>query len=336
MSQMMKQRLMVFALATAFVFTSGCSSENPKSVFNPDASGHPANWLPAEHKKSAEADITACTQCHGASLDGGVADLSCTSCHLGGTTAIHPAEWSSIFSHGPYVNTAPTGTAACANLYCHGTSLAGVTDSGPSCTSCHSLPYTPASVACGSCHALPPSGTQAPDIAGSHAVHEVVCNACHEGSDGVTGTGAHYNGTVNVSVQAAYNAYGSTASYDAAGYTCSNVSCHGGRTTPDWRTGSIDVNTQCTSCHAVSTPLTNPQYNSAYTGEHDRHVNAMHLACTLCHDTTALAANHFTHLDTTIMEGPAADTLRTETGYDGASCNPSAGGLTGCHSSKKW
>ena len=147
-----------------------------------------------------------------------------------------------------------TTTASCSNQYCHGTNLQGVADSGPSCISFHSLPYGPATVTCGACHRIPPAGNQAPNIAGSHTIHtaftgttQASCDACHSGASACVGD--HSNGTVSVSVLATYNAKGATALYKAAGYTCSNISCHGGQTTPNWRTGSIDVNSQCLVPH---------------------------------------------------------------------------------------
>ncbi len=105
-------------------------------------SGHPADWTPvySTHGPYAQTNGTgACANqyCHGSSLTG-VADSgpSCSLCHLGGPAAVHPANWTPVYStHGPYATA--NGTGACANQYCHGPSLTGVTASGPSCTSCH-------------------------------------------------------------------------------------------------------------------------------------------------------------------------------------------------------
>jgi len=326
----MNKLILIVAMGTVTVMF-GCSNPNSQSNFDPETGKHISGWLPADHMNAAKADSSGCTQCHGTSLDGGISSVSCTSCHMGGAMAVHPADWNPIFSqHGPYVNSATTGTAACANQYCHGTTLTGVANSGPSCTSCHSLPFDPATVICGACHRIPPAGTQAPNIAGRHAVHTAItgttqpsCAVCHDGSDGVTGTDAHYNGTVNVSVLATYDAKGVIASYNDAGaaiYTCSNVSCHGGQTTPNWRTGSIDVNAQCTSCHVVGTALATPQYNSAYSGHHDKHVNDVRAACTECHSTSKLAVVHFNDLDTTAMT-QAEQTINDSLHYNGSYCS---------------
>jgi len=108
------------------------------------------------------------------------------------------------------------------------------------------------------------------------------------------------------------------------------VSCHGGVTTPVWGSGSINVDTQCTSCHIYGTALATPEYNSFYSGEHDFHVNEENISCTQCHDTTALAVDHFTALHTTTMEGPASATVLNSLGYSGGSCTPY------CHETRPW
>jgi hypothetical protein len=36
------------------------------------------------------------------------------------------------------------------------------------------------------------------------------------------------------------------------------------------------------------------------------------------------------------MEGPASATILPAVEYNGTSCNPQAGGLTGCHKRENW
>ena len=75
--------------------------------------------------------------CHGTALSGVAGSgPSCTSCHLGGVSLIHPAAWDAdITLHKNYV--ASVGSSSCANAVCHGAKLQGVFLSGPSCSQCH-------------------------------------------------------------------------------------------------------------------------------------------------------------------------------------------------------
>ncbi|HUI67192.1 MAG TPA: hypothetical protein VL087_03170 [Nitrospirota bacterium] len=83
---------------------------------------------------------TACANinCHGTALSGVAGSgPSCTLCHLGGIGSMHPQDWGDLayYKHSLYVNA--NGTDSCSNANCHGSTLAGVAGSGPSCTSCH-------------------------------------------------------------------------------------------------------------------------------------------------------------------------------------------------------
>ncbi|AMV72020.1 hypothetical protein JCM30471_05190 [Desulfuromonas carbonis] len=183
---------------------------------------------------------------------------------------------------------------------------------------------------CTACHGQPPNGSAYPNGAGAHAVHKAlanvgtVCNTCH--------TGAAHNGWIDLGFLSAYNAKSGSAAENPNGTaTCVNVSCHGGKTTPDWSTGSINVNSDCTACHTIGTG----QYNSYNSGQHSRSNHARQ-ACTVCHNTTTLATNHFTRLDTAAMEGPAAATIgggSTRVNSYNASTRTCT---TSCHGSERW
>jgi predicted CxxxxCH...CXXCH cytochrome family protein len=115
--------------------------------------------------------------------------------------------------------------------------------------------------------------------------------------------------------------------------TCSNLSCHGGQTTPEWWTGSIAVDVQCLSCHAAGTG----EANGYFSGRHTLHVQRRGYDCTVCHSTARLAGVHFTGLDTPGREGVAATTIG---GADTrvTSYTPATGSCStqGCHGSKRW
>jgi predicted CxxxxCH...CXXCH cytochrome family protein len=164
----------------------------------------------------------------------------------------------------------------------------------------------------------------------------VSCDTCHNGLG--SGTQEHYDRASaraapgDAAFTAVYNAQSGASSFAPAAFTCSNVSCHGGQATPNWRTGALDVNAQCTNCHADGTTT---QFNGPTSGNHNRGDHQVE-ACTVCHNTAALAANHFTNLSTTALEGPASATIGgagTEiTSYTPGtrSCTPT------CHGNETW
>jgi len=294
----------------------------------------------ALHGPAAKADLTNCQACHSDQPAGGagsnprfnvsIGSLAngCENCHA--TNMAHPSPWRGFVTNDTGHMTAGNMANAC--VLCHGANLDGVGGVGPACTSCHMLGSPLTMTNCTSCHGNPPNGSVYPNAVGKHSQHSalgsyIVCAACHTG--GGTGTANHDNGntTAFVAFLSSYNAKSGAASYNATNNTCANVSCHGGQTTPGWLSGTvIDVNTQCTSCHASGTT----QYNGYNSGEHSLHVSSQGIACDICHDTTLLAVNHFTYLNTTELEGPASATIMTSFNYSGGSCSP------GCHGTRSW
>ncbi|GLH74505.1 hypothetical protein GETHLI_30070 [Geothrix limicola] len=222
--------------------------------------------------------------------------------------------------------TATAFAADCAT--CHAYSGASPIAGAPLCSVCHTLadPTVAATGTgtCLSCHAGPsgipagPTGTAFPSIAGAHAKHmglptTLSCDTCHANAG--TGTTTHYNnanarvtvptGPATVSIDATYNAQsGGTAGFNASSMTCSASSCHGGQTTPNWRTGTITSTSQCALCHAINGGTTTAQFNDAV-GRHawGTHSSAATLDCTICHDMSSAntsngAVNHFAELNT--------------------------------------
>ncbi len=306
--------------------------------------GHPAGWSdPTQHGVAAKSAPTStggfalCETCHGSDFSGGAAQTSCFTCH--GGSGPHPTSWiTGSYTH----TTTDTGNASvCALCHTNGAnspiappSPPAAAGTAPGCfnsTLCHATPT------CGTCHGIPPSGTVFPNVAGNHAPHmslnTVACSTCHLGAG--SGTTLHQNGVVDVILDPTFNAKAGAATYNASTMACSNVSCHGSLTTPDWQTGTINVNTQCTACHVLGTGPGIPENNSYYSGQHNNS-DMRGLACTVCHDTTMLAAVHFTSLTAPISEATASTTINSAVNFTGTTCNPSAGGLTGCHGLQSW
>ncbi len=176
---------------------------------------------------------------------------------------------------------------------------------------------------CTSCHGQPPAGSSSPNRAGSHAVHTALngindCASCH--------AGATHNSVIDRGIASTWNAKSGAAVGNSNG-TCSSVSCHGGVTTPTWTGGTINVDTQCTSCHTSGTT----QYNSYYSGEHRKHVVDKKRACTDCHDTAKLRNGHFANLNTSTFELAPSATIKSSLGYSGGRCSTAS-----CHGSESW
>ena len=331
------------------------------------AKAHPTTWYQApvvtfpgyvqSHRNSSNQSTT-CSICHDYTQGRTAPDPAAPSCF---SASYSNAEHGSVGCHsgGPGVSHAvpyfdnvhfqTAFTGACDG--CHAVSGASPNPAAPLCTECHTLGSPLALTGCASCHANPPAGSAYPNIEGAHVEHlalngagtPVTCNTCHNGLG--TNTLNHYNrangragagGRVppgDAAFLTTHNAESGASSFSSAAFTCSNVSCHGGQANLNWRTGNLTVNTQCTSCHASGTA----QYNSYNSGKHQKHVVDKGIACTTCHDTDRLAPGHFTNLATaTVFEQAPSATLSTALQYNGTSCNPQAGGLSGCHGSKNW
>ncbi|MDO9309593.1 MAG: CxxxxCH/CxxCH domain-containing protein [Deltaproteobacteria bacterium] len=321
--------------------------------------GDPQPWVAAaNHGARAKTNLGTCQSCHATPASGvnprfNVAKTNlangCENCHLANTA--HPTPWLTgrVGTPGNVANTtshATAGSLATACALCHGSALNGPAGGGtaPSCMSataisgisCHATSPAANPSGCSSCHGNPPNGATAPNRAFAHAAHtfsNVACAACHNNLG--FGTIAHADGTVNVALSPTFQAQtGGAPSYSAG--QCTNVSCHGGQTTPPWASGTINVDTNCTLCHASGTTQNN-SYNS---GDHAFHINDAGLACTACHDTTNLSLSHFTHLETPAMEGPASATIgggnTNVISYDPVtrSCAPSSTGF--CHNTRIW
>jgi predicted CxxxxCH...CXXCH cytochrome family protein len=328
----------------------------------------------AINKNNNGTGLTSCQPCHanpnsganprfnvprGATLTAG-----CETCHKAQTA--HPTPWligrgttlgsTNSLSHSAVKDIpSPGNTVTNYCTLCHGASLSGLGGVAPSCSSGSSRLTIPgvASVChfnavavkdpvtglfnlqtgCVSCHGNPPTGTTYPNRDGQHTEHlftNVTCASCHNGAG--YRSALHANGTANLSIQAAFQAKsGGAPGYNASAGSCSNISCHGGQTTPRWNDGIINVSTSCSSCHIFGTT----QFNSYFSGRHQLHLSSEGLSCTDCHDTTRLATQHFTGLNTPSFTNPAA-TLKSTLGFTGSTCNPSAGGLSGCHGSESW
>lgn len=112
---------LILSMAVALAL-GGCGDKNPQAVYSAEAGGHTSDWV-ASHKTSAKAALESCVSCHGENLDGGISKVSCTACHIGSSTAIHPLQWGNYAyaRHKKFVE--DNGTSSCATAVCHGAAL---------------------------------------------------------------------------------------------------------------------------------------------------------------------------------------------------------------------
>ena len=214
--------------------------------------------------------------------------------------AVHLEDW--LIEHGSEAAEGVKGCKGCHTIDFSADSHSSVV----ACMSCHTDSPEDYPSGCNSCHGKPP-------VMGAHTEHNDlssinnICSTCHE--DGGSGSGAHFNWVTDVTMGAAYDAKtGGPAVYNMDG-TCSGVSCHGGQDTPDnWALdggNSINVETDCTLCHAYGTA----QYNSYNSGRHYVHIIDGLISCTACHNPTELAVDHFSGLGTQEFEGDPGATI---------------------------
>jgi len=165
-----------------------------------------------------------------------------------------------------------------------------------------------------------------------------LCNACHNGAgSGTPRHGLRGFASVSTAIARTYAAKSGAGSVTEVGgiVTCRNVSCHGGIVT---RPGSAPPSTSPPSAHSATPPAPpsrTPQYNSYYSGKHQKHLTApISLQCWNCHDPTRLATTHFSGLDTPAFTNPPGS-LFPEVNYINGRCtpNPATGslGVTQCH-----
>ncbi|MBI5418867.1 MAG: hypothetical protein HZA60_02150 [Deltaproteobacteria bacterium] len=269
------------------------------------------------------------------------ADDVVAACHVNGPGA--PNHALPFFDNTHFQATQAAFTSNCSN--CHAITGTSPVSAAPLCTVCHAAGSPLTLTNCTSCHGNPPNGGAGAayaNIAGGHAGHialntagtPISCNTCHNGLG--SQTLAHYNrangrpgaggrvppGDMSFQSPFPYNAKAGAAAFDntLTVLACSNVSCHGAITTPNWQTGAINVNADagCRQCHKAGTALGVPENNSYFSGRHALHLGGeVGALCTECHNMTLAttgAQNHFKSLGTPQMEGPASDTFQNSTG----------------------
>lgn len=200
---------------------------------------------------SKQFDASECRQCHGSQFDGGIANVSCKTCHA---SYPHPANW--IGAHSSFVKTTNYNLKSCQG--CHGQDY-GTKKINNSCLTCHTKPGGPE--ACNTCHGnfsgdptdlkmvAPPRGLKGETspttpAVGAHQAHfayfdkspaATTCQECHALPQNFSAAGhidadgraeAIFKGAL-VTVKTEGGARVPNAIYNTANNSCTNTYCHG-------------------------------------------------------------------------------------------------------------
>ncbi|GEM_PF-3383725 len=152
---------------------------------------------------------------------------------------------------------------------------------------------------CSDCHDYPPTdatgqrNTPVGAVVGSHSKHPFDCSKCHikpttfDHRDGNIDMASPINGDSGASYSKG-TSFPQVNDLTGSGLgTCSNVSCHGGSTTPTWGIGT----TTCSSCHTNDMGLTATVRRGIFKAGNDFTKTSHHItgtpvdaSCTVCHD----------------------------------------------------
>lgn len=206
---------------------------------------------------------SSCSTCHGAVIDA-KGMIIAPQLHINGKVEVsggHAAGWIAGAAHGAAFNQQPSDCTGC-----HGSDLKG--GSAISCEGCHAGWQTK----CTHCHGGTDNQSGAPPEAvdgatakttpsvGQHSIHVMAgakqrygCELCHSKPKDALSAG-HIDGTAKVVFSGMAQASG--AAYDSSTFVCSNVYCHGAKssggtlTTPKW-TRDDGTQAACGTCHGL-------------------------------------------------------------------------------------
>jgi len=267
-----------------------------------------------------------------------------------------------------------TDYPTCVGIYCHG----DFADGGIGGGNVSNAPNWGVSStgACGTCHGDPGKATDslkaAPITGSSGTIHpnhvsmavttpSVNCTVCHfddwgKGTNGTYGNyQRHANGAIEINLNNRYSddpgsiivdyesASGSLNSV-SGNYTCSNIVCHNGVTTPVWSDASIP-GFGCGDCHhdSVVSSSPRPTWEGSVGRSHAAHADTdgVYTDCANCH--TAFSANYTAtggtnHQNLVVDIAPSGGSYAETLGGAGVDWSPGSDGIdngtcsaTSCH-----
>ncbi|MBT1072231.1 CxxxxCH/CxxCH domain c-type cytochrome [Pelotalea chapellei] len=297
----MKNPLIKISATAAIAFAlSACGNANSGNVSLVDSNGkHPAGWINT-HKNVAFTSSTACTECHGNDLSGGISKVSCINPAAGCHTTI------------PLPN-----SASCVS--CHGAGTTGPNgNSFPNRNNAHAKHLALNGVTCGTCHNGAGSGT----ALHANGITNVLLATTFSAKTGTFG--------YNAGSCSAVSCHGGqvTPKWTAAGsitVATDCLKCH--------ELGSAPVAPDTTP-----TPQYNSFYSGKgiiVPNLHQLHLQ-LSFTCNSCHNIDKLNTVHFNTLSNHNFTAPA-NTIGDATGAKTSVTDYSAGNCTSvCHNVRKW
>ena len=160
----------------------------------------------------------------------------------------------------PVVASDPSsGSVTCANVYCHGATIPGGSNSTPRW---NDTSYLSAN-GCGTCHGFPPN-----IAAHSGVLATTLCNGCHPhvnaANNGFIDPTKHINGVIDVSAGAAPHPFPNPGSLHKAGVPSGCTGCHAlsGTTNPYPVAAGSPPN--CRACHLNANPSADPSCSDCH------------------------------------------------------------------------
>jgi predicted CxxxxCH...CXXCH cytochrome family protein len=329
---------------------TSCHANPPAGAAYPNFAG-----VHAAHSTLNAANV--CAECHSGLGLGTVDHLNRARARTAAVQA-GPVAFGTLARTGGLAPTYTDATRTCAATYCHGNTLDIPASAilSPSWGS----PFLTGNAAsdCTKCHGYPPAT----------AIHAgktpTDCIGCHLHVN-ASGTGfiestKHINGSVEASGAHAFPNPGSAHKSAANGTGCRSAGCHPADAAGSAYPVTAGVAPNCRACHLNASPSSDPFCSDCHgstttegtsnagrpnstvfpnrQGSGDGHNRSTHrVACTTCHPITTGNAGHgwSNRTRSTNAQVLPAMTWNPGTRATGqGSCNPSAGGISGCHTLK--
>jgi predicted CxxxxCH...CXXCH cytochrome family protein len=329
---------------------TSCHANPPNGAAYPNIAG----------RHAAHGSINAsnvCTECHSGLGLGTVDHLNRSRARTASVQA-NPVVFGTLAKTGGLVPTYNATNGTCALTYCHGNGSSMDKPASAVLTPSWNTPFLTGVAAndCIKCHGYPPA----------NATHSgkvpTDCIGCHPhvnaAGTGFTNASLHIDGSIQAIGAHAFPNPGSLHKSASNGTGCITSGCHGTNAAGSPYPVTAGVAPNCRACHLNANPTTDPKCSdchgstgsdgsstrgrpngSVFPNRNGEHGNGNHSGrtCTTCHPfTTGNAAHGWSNgnKSTSAQVLPSLNWVPGTRAPGQGSCNPSAGGMSGCHGSE--